>query len=104
MDLWVPPPLSMRPKQPSCGLLNLPQEYKIQVPEWSTGILVLVCWMAIPGGECPTPIYPTAVESRGVPIIVSAKISATGMVILPISVSVQNSKRLISLPIFIQQQ
>ena len=51
------------------------------MPEWSTGILVLVCWMAIPGGECPTPIYPTAVESRGALIIGSAKISATGMVI-----------------------
>ena len=34
----------MRPRQFSCGLLAL---HKAQVPEWCTGIPVLVCWATV---------------------------------------------------------
>ena len=39
--------LSVRYGQSSCGLLALPLEDLSQVPEWCTGIPVLVHWTAI---------------------------------------------------------
>ena len=47
MELRVPRPLSVRLGQSSCGLLALPQEDFPGMPEWCTGIPVLVHWAAI---------------------------------------------------------